>query len=273
MRKVLFTLVFCLWAGMYQIQAQDLIIPKHGEPIKAYNIEISDKYYFYTKGENNETELMRIAKDSVLMVRKADGSVLENNNTTINKLKNSSYEKEVKDYPIIKDEDIHGSLIAEGNKVFIPTNSSAEYVRAGQEVLKELVTKSGYWTVVDDLEQAHFVLQFGTSTSGRDFSFIAIRPRKYYRGYPDINVSLNALAYSYNKYKQLGIMGVLSWSNESIDDNKIVARSMFNQMYAGITNKESAFYTNKRLVKVLDADAKSNNYANDMGYCVYFNLQ
>ena len=54
--------------------AQDLIVAKQGDPIKAWNIEISEKYVFYTAEPNENAPIQRMAKDNVLLIRKADGT-------------------------------------------------------------------------------------------------------------------------------------------------------------------------------------------------------
>jgi hypothetical protein len=254
MKKKVF-MVICFALGLLSMQAQDVILPKRGNPITAYNLGVGETYYFYTLDENDESTVLRIAKDSVLMVRKADGSVLTNENVS----KSAASSKKT-DFPIIKDEDIHGSLIAEGNKVFIPTNSSLEYEQAGQKELKRLVEEWGYWTVVEDLEQAHFVLQFITSTSSRDFSVLAIRPRKYYRNLPYISGGEWQMAYN----KQMGILAVFCWSSESPDDNKRAAMKMYTPLKKAITDsdsKEAYLFFDKAMNKALDADSKNNNFA------------
>ena len=266
MKKSICTIIiiFCT-ALTFQMQAQDIILPKQGDPISAYNLEISNNYYFYTLDENAESPVLRIAKDSVLMIRKADGSVLSGDKTVSSKKTNTNY-------PIIKDEDIHGSLIAEGNKVFIPTNSDLPYERAGQERLKEQVEEWGYWTVVNDLEQAHFVLQFVTSTQGLDASFMIIRPRKYYREKPIIKENVQNLIYNFKR--PIGIVvNAVSPSNEEISSNKRASELMFKQLYRALSDPSSSefnqFHANNHLKEVLEADAKTNNY-HSMVYTLVF---
>ena len=240
MKKTLF-MAICLSFGMFHAQAQDLIIPKQGSPITAYNLDGSNTFYFYTLDENAESTIFRISKDSVLMVRKADGTVLSNENTATNVASNK------KTYPIIKDEDIYGILIAEGNKVFIPTNSSLTYEKAGQEELKQLVEKWGYWIVVEDVEQAHFVLQFVTITSapGRDMSLLLIRPRQYYRSQPFITTYSD----TFNNKKGFYVTYIVS--SESPDENRLAAYTMCDKLKNYIKDDPNI---SKRFKKVLDAD-------------------
>lgn len=254
MKKILF-MAICLSFGVFHTQAQDVIIPKQGNPITVYNLEVTSNFYIYTLDENSESTMLRIAKDSVLMVRKADGSVLSTEKAATNVSSNKNT-----DYPIIKDEDIHGSLIAKGNKVFIPTDSPLSYERAGQKELKKLVEKWGYWTVVEDVEQAHFVLQFTTVTTGYDFSILGIRPRKYYRDLPLPTGSMQKVLFN----KKYGIGAIGCYSNDSDNANIVLANRMCGLFTKIVTEPDSnigkQFYT-KRMKKVIDADAKSNNFA------------
>ena len=67
MKKILF-MAICLSFGVFHTQAQDVIIPKQGNPITVYNLEVTSNFYIYTLDENSESTMLRIAKDSVLMV-------------------------------------------------------------------------------------------------------------------------------------------------------------------------------------------------------------
>lgn len=55
-------------------QAQDKIITKEGNTYNAYNVEVSDKYVFYNTEKEGNGAFLRMGKDSVLMVRFADGT-------------------------------------------------------------------------------------------------------------------------------------------------------------------------------------------------------
>lgn len=165
--------------------AQDLIVPKQGDPITAYNVETSAKFYFYTTTPDADAPIFRIAKDSVLVVRYADGrSESAPSGQTDVSPATSPAQQEVSQFPIIKEEDIHGCIIEKGNCVYIPTDSPYPFEKAGQEKVKEIVSEWGYWTVVDKPEQAHFILQYIFTSTGRDQSHLMVRPRKYYRAAP-----------------------------------------------------------------------------------------
>ena len=171
-------------AAVVPVEAQDLIVPKHGDPITAYNLDAGSKFYFYTMTPAEDGETLRIAKDSVLMIRRADGSVLAPSPELSAAAPAKTDIPVQNNFPEIKEEDIHGSLIAKGNCVYIPTDGQSESERVGQTQLKKRIQEWNYWNVVDRLEQAHFVLQYVIQSEGKDYCQVLIRPRKYYLARP-----------------------------------------------------------------------------------------
>ena len=121
MKRLLPTL-FLLALAVTQLHAQDLIIPKQGNPITAYNVEAGAKFFFYTTEPSEDSPTLKIAKDSVLMVRKVDGSVLAPSPEVSAAAPAPKNTPAQSNFPEIKEEDIHGSLIAKGNCVYIPTD-------------------------------------------------------------------------------------------------------------------------------------------------------
>ena len=256
------------------LAAQDLIVPKSGAPITAYNVDASGTFVYYNASADANGQLMRIAKDSVLMVRMADGTVLELGAAAPAQTAPATPAKPTTNYPEIAEEDIHGSLIAKGNKVFIPTNSTNEAERIGQERLKERVQIWGYWTVVDKPEQAHFILQYVLTSAGHDFAHLLIRPRKYYNSRPYIDDFGGK-----SVIKDAGARVCWMRSNDSDPAmNSTIADIFFNHIKGIITDpdydnkvskeyKMANKYFHKFLMKYLDADSKSNTmyYRGDYG--------
>lgn len=261
MKKLLLLLFL---AAPISVAAQDLIIPKQGNPITAYNIEVSDKFIFYTLEPSSEASISRIAKDSVLMVRRADGSAL--NLSAANAPAQAEAElEENSDFPIINESDIHGSLIAEGNCVYIPTDSPLDYEQAGQKQLKEEIKKWGYWKVVPKLEQAHFVLQFVTSTKGKDNSNVFIRPRKYYKEHPMLNEK-SAFSVGWTPEGAVGIWVCHCNSSEETNKNISAARALGDCIRKIITDKEYGKDFYKYCTDALNADNENNCPKKFWGY-------
>ena len=167
---LLITLLF--WAKISF--TQDLIIPKNGEPIKAYNTEVGSAHVFYQLSNDPNADIIRIAKSNVLMVRRTDGSML---NLATNASKNIEEDVEDDGFPFIPEDSIKGLLIAQGNCVFVPTDSPDFYERAGQETLKAKIKEWGYWNVVNKPEKSHVILQFITDLHGGDTSWLIFQTR------------------------------------------------------------------------------------------------
>lgn len=56
--------------------AQDRVITKGGEVMEVYNVEISEKYIFYNKDKSKDSAFERMDKESVLMIKRQDGSTI-----------------------------------------------------------------------------------------------------------------------------------------------------------------------------------------------------
>ncbi len=275
MKRILLTIAAILLMTMSSM-AQDLIVPTHGNPITAYNIDAGNSFIYYTAEPDADATLSRIAKDSVLMVRKADGTVMDFAAASTNSQSvPATMEKPRTDYPVIDEADIHGSLIAQGNKVFIPINSYIESERVGQEQLKKLVSEWDYWTVVDKPEQAHFVLQYVLTSKGRDNAWLFVRPRKYYNSNPFVeNFDIN-----------VGVLVCVRKSNDSDSGiNRRNADIFFNHLKgllidptyekrATLVYKQaSKWFKSKDTQKHLNADYESNDYGYKGNYSFYFAL-
>lgn len=269
MKHILITTLAILWAAT-QLVAQDLIVPKKGNPITAYNIEASGSFIYYTAESDANAALLRIAKDSVLMVRKADGTAMDFTAApTIQQTILTFVEPQKTDYPDIDEADIHGSLIAKGNKVFIPTNSYNESERAGQEQLKKCVSEWDYWIVVDRPEQAHFVLQYVVTTKGFDWAWLFIRPRKYYKYRPSIELSMGGGSLG----KNVGVLVCNCTTDDSNSQvNQVIVDVFFNHLKGMLTEpnyednvdepykQASKQFKNQKSQKCLDADNDTNDY-------------
>ena len=242
------------------VTAQDLIVAKQGDPVKAWNVEVSEKYVFYTTKPDEDAQIQRMAKEDIVVIRRADGTVESFTSTTAPPATVTTTKEPTPATPEIDEKDIHGSLIAEGNCVFIPTDSPLAYEKAGQKRLKEYVERWGYWKVVAKPEQAHFVLQFTTQTSGEDLSFIIIRPRKYYKAHPTLNRSGWSGSWT-NAKGEVGVTANWLKSNEDVGDNTIRAERMAEHLRRMITDPDDK--DGKRFFKyhskALDADSKSND--------------
>ena len=261
MKHILLTTATILLATV-SLMAQDLIVPKKGNPTTVYNVDAGGTFIYYTLEQDANSALSRIAKDSVLMIRRADGSVMDFTATqpiAFAPATPATVEKPKVDYPVIDEADIHGYYFAKGNKVFIPVDSPFDYERAGQQKTKDLVEEWGYWTVVDRPEQAHFILQYTTQTEGSDMSWLLIRPREYYRISP--SVSRNSFT---NLWRQkIGLTAMFCYSSEEVEDNQKAASKLFNGLKMALTVPSSSEAKRflKHHSKFMDADKPEKDHS------------
>lgn len=84
MKKSVLSIFFLVVACMTSIAAEpDILVTQSGESLKVYNLEMSPTTVFYTLEEGADAGLQKIAKADVLIIKKADGTVVNFNNTVV----------------------------------------------------------------------------------------------------------------------------------------------------------------------------------------------
>ena len=237
MKKLI--LMASIWAACNLAAAQDLIVLKTGNPINAYRVELGEKSVFYSLENDDNALFYRVDKENVLMIRRADGSVADLSFRAVAaKTTDFPAAPSQPSFPEIKDEDIHGCIIAEGNCVYIPTDSSLPFEKAGQEQIRKCIKEWGYWKVVDEPSQAHFVLQYLSFTSGGDVAYLIGRHRENYLKYPSL---------SYDQRKggltPAGAGGcVFGWTRggDKVDENIETAGNMIQRVKTAFFNPKGA---------------------------------
>ena len=97
-----------------------------------------------------------------------------------------------------------GFLLEKNCNVFI-TSDDHSYEQAGAQELIKQVMIDGFWNVVEDINQAHFVLKYYVNLEGRDKAhIIAMTPKG-------------------DSKLELGSTG----SSESVSENREVARNLY----------------------------------------------
>lgn len=99
-----------------------------------------------------------------------------------------------------------GFLLSTGNNVYVRGNENNYEQAAVQELIKQIMI-DGYWNVVYDIEQAHFVIDYIVDLKGRDKAHLRITTPK-----GDIN-------YTPRKLTEI--------SNESVSRNRAIARTFY----------------------------------------------
>lgn len=77
MKKVLLILsMICSGSLWCKAVDPDIIITQEGESLKVYNLELSSNSVFYTLQEGTDANVEKISKNNVLLIKKADGTIL-----------------------------------------------------------------------------------------------------------------------------------------------------------------------------------------------------
>lgn len=113
--------------------------------------------------ENDNAEI-EIPKEQVKLIEYAHGSVVIYNNDAINHIEITGSEPA-------------SSLISKGRCCYIPIAASKIAQRRGALKLKELVSESNYWKMVDCKEEAHFILKYVFDDSGSDKAYLIMTRR------------------------------------------------------------------------------------------------
>lgn len=164
--------VFMFLTCAFAVNAQDLIVTNDGESIKAYNIDISKTYVYYSLFPDDEG-VKRISICDVLVIKKANGEKIipeQADNITSKTESNPVRTGDEFGDPTLPNLDINsykGFLLASGNVVYV-TEGETEYEKAGIRVLKRHIKQDGFWKLADRPEQAHFYIVFHTVIDGAD---------------------------------------------------------------------------------------------------------
>lgn len=119
--------------------------------------------------------------------------------------------------------DYKGFLLAAGNKVYVYCSNSDsgyevtndEYTNAAKKVLESLLVSDGFWTVVDNMNEAHFTINYFVDTVGMDKTYLSLSSWRTHGSY------------------QLGRTG----GSEAILDNKSNATLLYKKYIVPLQKK------------------------------------
>lgn len=162
--------------------------------------------------------------DSVLSIEALDG-----NNQTTEPKKQFYVEKVPVEDPL---KDYKGFLLEKGNSVFIHHSNSdedkdAKYDQEGAMVLRALLKKDGFWNVVDNMYDAHFVISYSVITTESDKAHLSIS------------------SWRINKVHILDSRG----TNESVLKNNIVAQEFYNGPIRSLQKKIEKGKLSKKIIE------------------------
>ena len=128
--------------------------------------------------------------------------------------------------------DYKGFLLGKGNNVYIhhsnsDENPNAKYDKEGAIVLRALLKKDGFWNVVDNMFDAHFVISYGVVTTKSD------------------KANLSISSWRINKVHILDSRG----TNESVLKNNIVAQDFYNGPIKSLQKKIEKGKLSKKLIE------------------------
>lgn len=90
--------------------------------------------------------------------------------------------KNVELVPVIVEDPLKvfkGFLLAKGNNVYVyhgntDEDTDAKYDKEAANVIRDLLKADGFWNVVDNMNQAHFTINYVVITEGLDSSYISV---------------------------------------------------------------------------------------------------
>jgi len=143
MKKVLLLIPICFLCVL-KTYSQDVIILSTGEEVKAIIKEVNDTHVNYQRFESKNGALYKKSLKDIIEIKYEDGHV-DTFNSNIILLGNES----LKDI---------ATLTKKGNKVFVEILNDAS--RAGERYFIDALKEWGYWTVVENENEAHFIIEF-----------------------------------------------------------------------------------------------------------------
>lgn len=227
MKKTLFIIILCVFSSL--IWAQDLIITKDAKRIEAKILEVSKSEIKYKDWSYTEGPTFVLDTREITSVVYSNGSVqlFDEQPTVPQSVTEATTPQLTSNQPNVDLSNFHGLLIAEGNCVFVPTDSQIDYEQAGQQTLKDYLRSDGFWKVVDNIDQAHFVIQYGVCLKGEDRAFMYFRSVSSYQSIPN-------LTYDIWNYKviepQSAIFTVMSTSEDPADNVKAAENAVSHSL-------------------------------------------
>lgn len=166
----------------------------------------------------------KIKMDNVSAIEEVD------NDPSINGKPLSVVEKVVVEDPL---KNYKGFLLSRGNNVYVyysntDYDNNAKYDKEGGIVIRALLKSDGFWNVVDDMNQAHFTINYCVDTNGHDVATLSIS------------------SWRTGKSHLLAIRN----TNESVVKNNVIAHDFYLKAI-------------KSLQKKIDKGAISKKYIND----------
>lgn len=172
--------------------AQDIITFTNGEQVKAKVLEVGENEIKYQKFENSGGPTYTKSIKSIFKVKYANGQEDTFNKSTV----------VLDDQLLISSRNEPTTLLAKGNSVFVEIPNEAS--RAGEKYFKEALTTWGNWEVVNDVNLAHFIIEFNIEKrpmlDKSTWAIFKTREGKEFKTSKKVRVTTNAFN-GYNAFK------------------------------------------------------------------------
>lgn len=76
MRKYISIFLILFGSSLAFASDPDILVTQEGESLKVYNVEVTPKTVYYTLTEDTDADVKKMAADAVLIIKKADGTVV-----------------------------------------------------------------------------------------------------------------------------------------------------------------------------------------------------
>lgn len=208
MRKLLLLFTLFISLTVSAQEKQSIVKLKNGTILKGIikSIDPTDAVVICIAGVETSLKF-----DSISSIEE-----IESNTSSIPKVKVEKVKVRVDD-PL---KGFKGFLLAKGNNVYVYYSNSDgnEYVRYDRDaanVIKNNLKADGFWNVVDNMNEAHFTINYCVNTSGRDKSILTVS--------------------SWRTGKVQHLKGAVS--NESVSSNIIIAQHFYEDAIKPLQKK------------------------------------
>lgn len=210
-------------------KAQDVIITRSDEMIRAFNLEVGQTSVFYTLEESESTQVHQIDKSDIFIIKRSDGTKFDPNETLDNVPQVTSAAQEKVEPTPLDLSGFHGYLMGRGCNVYVTSHFGASYEQPAVDVIKQYLKIRKYWNVVESAAEAHFVIQFAVDITHDDYAVVVFRTRDAYLAKP-------VLSFGFWKIldeDEPGTM-IIYYDDNGTEDGSInaqCARNMLNKNY------------------------------------------
>ena len=220
MRKLLLLFTIFISLTINAQEKQSVVKMKNGTTLKGVikSIDPTDAVVISIAGVETSLKF-----DSISSIEEVDS-----NTTPIPEEKVEKVMVKVED-PL---KEFKGFLLSKGNNVYVyysnsDRNINSQYDKEAAKMIKSLLKADGFWNVVDDMNYAHFVLNYFVDTDNNDMAYLYLS------------------SWRTGKIEKLGGKN----TSESIDENISIAKKLYKSAILPLQNKIESNKLPKKMVE------------------------